>query len=279
VARKPSRGARRKTHSCATTTPKVRRAIQASEETNLVLAKRHGVNRKTIAKWKARESLSDERMGPKNPRSSLLTLETEAIILAYGWRTRLALDDAHIRLRRLMPKLSRSTLYRCLKRRGLSRVGPTASCPPLTTAALKGPFRFEITASEVALYDPGDVIGLCFALRSSWPLRRSRKTFTRGSRRLRLKTQQRFSSIWSPNSPKRSLRLLQTSIRHSPTGERGSTKTWPRSALILSQSPAASAGSSTPGRPHLTRSPRKSVPEVSKSDSGHSVPSVRRMHE
>jgi hypothetical protein len=162
VARKPSRGARRKTHSCATTTPRVRRAIQASEETNLVLAKRHGVNRKTIAKWKARESLSDERMGPKNSRSSLLTLETEVIILAYRWRTRLALDDAHFRLKRLMPKLSRSTLYRCLKRRGLSRVGPTASCPPLTTAALKGPFRFEITANEVALYDPGDVIGLGF---------------------------------------------------------------------------------------------------------------------
>jgi hypothetical protein len=162
VARKPSRGARRRTHSCATTTPRVRRAIQASEETNLVLAKRHGVNRKTIAKWKARESLSDERMGPKNSCSSLLTLQTEAIILAYRWRTRLALDDAHFRLKRLMPKLSRSTLYRCLKHRGLSRIGPTASCPPLTTAALKGPFRFEISANEVALRDPGDVIGLGF---------------------------------------------------------------------------------------------------------------------
>jgi hypothetical protein len=83
VARKRSRGARSKTHSCATTTPSVRRAIQASEETNTVLAKRHGVNRKTIAKWKARESISDERMGPKNPRAALLTSEDEAIILAY----------------------------------------------------------------------------------------------------------------------------------------------------------------------------------------------------
>jgi hypothetical protein len=139
VARKRSRGARSKTHSCATTTPRVRRAIQASEETNIVLAKRHGVNRKTIAKWKAREFISDERMGPKNPRSTLLTLEDEAIILAYRWRTRLALDDAHLRLKRLMPNLSRSTLYRCLNRRGLSRIGPTATCPPLTKAALKGP--------------------------------------------------------------------------------------------------------------------------------------------
>ena len=59
----------------------------------------------------------------RNPQSSLLTLHEEVIILAYRWRTRLALDDAHFRLKRLMPKLSRSTLYRCLKRRGLSRIG------------------------------------------------------------------------------------------------------------------------------------------------------------
>jgi hypothetical protein len=59
-----------------------------------------------------------------------------------------------------MPNLSRSTLYRCLKRRGLSRIGPTATCPPLTTAALKGPYIFEITINEVAMRDPGDVIAV-----------------------------------------------------------------------------------------------------------------------
>jgi len=164
VARKPRQAARRRTHSCATTTPRVRRAIQASEETNIVLAKRHGVNRKTIAKWKAREFIFDERMGPKNPRSTLLTLEDEAIILAYRWRTRLALDDVHLRLKRLMPNLSRSTLYRCLKRRGLSRIGPTATCPPLTTAALRGPYSFEITAHEVAFRDPNDSLGVLYSV-------------------------------------------------------------------------------------------------------------------
>src|SRR5271166_5304176 len=50
-------------------TPSVREAIQASEEKNTVLAKRYGVDRKTIAKWKARKFSSDVRMGPKNPRS------------------------------------------------------------------------------------------------------------------------------------------------------------------------------------------------------------------
>jgi hypothetical protein len=162
VARKPSRAALRRTHSCATTTPRVRRAIQASEETNVALAKRHGVNRKTVAKWKAREFTSDERMGPKNPRSSLLSPKDETIILAYRWRTRLALDDCHPRLRSLMPSLNRSTLYRCLKRSGLSRIGPTATCSPLTTAALRGPYSFEITPHEVTFYDADDVIGVLY---------------------------------------------------------------------------------------------------------------------
>ena len=101
-------------------------------------------------------------MGPKRARSSLLTLHDEAIILAYRWRTRLALDDAHFRLKRLMPKLSRSTLYRCLKRRGLSRIGSTKTCPPLTTVAITGPYLFEITVHEVVFHDPDGVLGLIF---------------------------------------------------------------------------------------------------------------------
>jgi hypothetical protein len=73
---------------------------------NVVLAKRYGVNCRTIAKWQAREGTSDERMGPKNPSSRLLSLHDEAIILASRWRTHLALDDSHLRFRHLMPKLA-----------------------------------------------------------------------------------------------------------------------------------------------------------------------------
>jgi hypothetical protein len=147
-----------------TATPRVRRAIQASEEKNVVLAKRYRVNRKTIAKWKAHEFTSDEQMGPKNPHSSLLSPEDEAIILAYRWRTRMALNDCHLRLGHLMPKLSRSTLHRCLKRYGLSRIGPIARCPPLTAAALRGPFTFEIAVHEVTFRDPDDGIGVGYSV-------------------------------------------------------------------------------------------------------------------
>jgi hypothetical protein len=61
-----------------------------------------------------------------------------------------------------MPNLTRSTLYRCLRRRGFSRIGPTATSPPLTAAALRGPFTFEITAHEVVFRDPDDILDLLF---------------------------------------------------------------------------------------------------------------------
>jgi hypothetical protein len=138
-----------RTHGSATTTPSIREAIQASREKNTVLAKQYGVNRKTIAKWKGRAFSSDVRMRRKNPSS--LTLDDEAIILAYRWRTRLSLDDSLVRLKRLMPQLSRSALYRCLARHGLSKIGRTNVPLPLTSASLAGPYRFVITANEVIL--------------------------------------------------------------------------------------------------------------------------------
>ncbi|MEK5753111.1 IS481 family transposase, partial [Acinetobacter variabilis] len=43
-------------HSSATTTQTVRRAIQNSQESLRTLAKRYGINQKTVAKWKKRTS-------------------------------------------------------------------------------------------------------------------------------------------------------------------------------------------------------------------------------
>ena len=44
-------------HSSAITTQAVRRAIQNSQESLRTLAKRYGINQKTIAKWKKRTSV------------------------------------------------------------------------------------------------------------------------------------------------------------------------------------------------------------------------------
>ena len=51
----------------ATTTEAIRRAIQHSQESLRVLAKRYSINQKTVAKWKKRGSVSDLPTGPRAP--------------------------------------------------------------------------------------------------------------------------------------------------------------------------------------------------------------------
>ena len=57
-------------HGCATTTEAVRRAIQNSQESLRALEKRYGINQKTVAKWKQRETVADLPTGP-NGRASI----------------------------------------------------------------------------------------------------------------------------------------------------------------------------------------------------------------
>src|SRR5215510_10062049 len=80
-------------HGCATTTEAVRRAIQNSQESLRGLAKRYGINQKTVAKWKQRETVADLPTGPKRATSTLLSIEEEAIIVAFRRHTLLSLDD------------------------------------------------------------------------------------------------------------------------------------------------------------------------------------------
>src|SRR4029079_7348505 len=54
-------------HGGATTTEAIRRAIQRSKESLRTLAKRHGINPKTVAKWKQRSFVADLPTGPKQP--------------------------------------------------------------------------------------------------------------------------------------------------------------------------------------------------------------------
>lgn len=75
-------------HGCATTTEAVGRAIQNSQESLRALAKRYGINQKTVAKWKRRASVTDLPTGPKEPKSTSLSLEDEAIVVAFRKHTR-----------------------------------------------------------------------------------------------------------------------------------------------------------------------------------------------
>ena len=85
-------------------------------------AKRYGVSPTTIQKWRDRETTADAAMGPKEPRSTTLTPEEEAIVVAFRRHTLLPLDDCLYGLQPTIPHLTRSSLHRCLQRHGISRL-------------------------------------------------------------------------------------------------------------------------------------------------------------
>jgi transposase InsO family protein len=94
------------------------------------LAKRYGINPKTVAKWRQRGSVADRRTGPKDPRSTVLSLEEEAIVVAFRRHTLLPLDDCLYALQPTIPHLTRSSLHRCLQRNGISRLPDTEGEQP-----------------------------------------------------------------------------------------------------------------------------------------------------
>ncbi|MDQ0507372.1 hypothetical protein QOZ94_004195 [Xanthobacter agilis] len=99
-------------HGSARTTEAVRRAIQHSQESLRVLAKRYGINQKTVAKWKKRTAVKDLPTGPKDAHSTVLGIEDEAIIVAFRKHTLLPLDDCLYALQATIPHLTRSSLNR-----------------------------------------------------------------------------------------------------------------------------------------------------------------------
>jgi hypothetical protein len=80
------------------------------------------VNQKTIAKWKRRTSVADVPTGPTEPRSTVLSIEEEAVVVAFRRHTLLPLDDCLYALQATIPHLTRSSLHRCLQRHGISRL-------------------------------------------------------------------------------------------------------------------------------------------------------------
>src|SRR5690606_38554866 len=136
-------------HSSATTTQTVRRAIQNSQESLRTLAKRYGINQKTVAKWKKRTSVDDLTTGPKNPRSSVLSPEDETAIVAFQKRTLLPLDDCLYALQPSIPYLTRSSLYRCLQRHGISRLPKVQGDRP-DRKRFNGYFHIDIAEMQTA---------------------------------------------------------------------------------------------------------------------------------
>jgi transposase InsO family protein len=109
-------------HGSARTTPRVRTELQAAQGSTRALAACFGLNPKTVAKWRKRPTTADQPMGPRRPRSTVLTEAEEALVVEFRRRTLLPLDDVLGCLRGTIPRLSRSALHRCLVRHGISRL-------------------------------------------------------------------------------------------------------------------------------------------------------------
>jgi transposase-like protein len=86
------------------------------------LAKRYGIHQKTLAKWKRSGSTTDLPAGPKEPRSTVLSVEEEAIVLAFRRSTLLPLDACLYALQAPVPHLTRFLLP------AAPRHGPATGC-------------------------------------------------------------------------------------------------------------------------------------------------------
>ena len=145
-------------HGSATTTAAIRRAIQDSQESLRFLAARYGINPKTVHKWKKRETVEDRRTGPKEPRSTVLSPDEEAVIIAFRRHTLLPLDDCLYALQPTIPHLTRSSLHRCLQRHGISRLPDVQGDKPARKKFKSYPIGYfhvdiaEVRTAEGKLY-------------------------------------------------------------------------------------------------------------------------------
>ena len=145
-------------HGSATTTHAVRAAIQRSQASLAQLSKELGINTKTVAKWRKRQTVEDLKTGPKEPRSTVLTEAEEATIVAFRRHTLLPLDDCLYALQPTIPHLTRSALHRCLQRHGISRLPDVEGDKPKRQKFKRCPIGFfhidiaEIQTSEGKLY-------------------------------------------------------------------------------------------------------------------------------
>ena len=117
-------------HGSATTTHAIRAHIQRSTASNAALSRELGLNVKTVAKWRKRDSVEDAAMGPKELRSTVLSVEEEAICVAFRRHTLLPLDDCLYALQATIPHLTRSSLHRLFQRHDISRLPSVAGDKP-----------------------------------------------------------------------------------------------------------------------------------------------------
>ena len=118
-----------KLHANARTTPRTRAQIQSSDLPVAVLAAQFGVSEVTIRRWRKRQDVSDRSHRPHHLKVSLSPLE-ERLAGELRQLVGLSVDDvAEVLQRCIRPGISRSAVYRSLRRQGLSQ-RPAAHATP-----------------------------------------------------------------------------------------------------------------------------------------------------
>ena len=117
-----------------TAAPERRRAFELSsrrrKETTSTLARRYGLSRTTVTRWRRRTTTADAPMGPSAPHGTVLGPQEEAMVVDRR-RTLLPLDDVPGCLRDTIPTPTRSSLHRCLERHGVALPIPARPTPEL----------------------------------------------------------------------------------------------------------------------------------------------------
>ncbi len=111
-----------KIHSQARTTLLIRREIQESALPQAALARKYGLTKDTVRKWRHRDSVEDRSHQPKTLKTTLSPLEEE-VVISLRKTLLLPLDDLLAITREFInPAVSRSGMARCLKRHGVSQL-------------------------------------------------------------------------------------------------------------------------------------------------------------
>jgi len=107
-------------HANATTTPKTRCYIQASNQSVTQLANELGVSEDTIRRWKRRDGITDGSHIPHRLQTTL-TPAQERVVVELRKTLLLPLDNLLVVTREFIhPEVSRSALDRCLRRHGVA---------------------------------------------------------------------------------------------------------------------------------------------------------------
>ena len=105
-----------KRHCQATTIPKVRAAMQVSDEPAWILAERYGTTEQTVRKWRKRDGVTDRSCTPYRLPTTL-TPAQEVVDVARRRTLLVSLDDFLEMVRKFLnPNVLRSALDRCLRK-------------------------------------------------------------------------------------------------------------------------------------------------------------------